>query len=81
MRNSLPVNVRPRIYTIFIGNTVVQLNHVIHTVKFIYDILVEWSKKHHKFMQRKYEVTNIPLLSLFQKKLLFHFTEVFTESG
>lgn len=59
MRNSLPVNVRPHVYTIFFDNTIVELNHVIYTVKFIYDILVKWSEKHHRFMQYKYEVTNI----------------------
>lgn len=56
MRNSLPVNIRPCVYSHFLGNRIVELDNIVHTVKFIYDTLVEWSEKHQSFRKKKYEV-------------------------
>lgn len=58
MRNTIPVNIRPIIYSRFLEYNVniVKLNHIVTTVQFVYDVLVNWSKNYKNFKKQKYEV-------------------------
>lgn len=56
MRNSLPVNIQSIIYSQFFNARIVDLDHIVHVVTLIYDILIKWSKEYENFRRKKREV-------------------------